>query len=141
MRHRKKRNKLGRTASHRKALIKNLVTALFKYRRIKTTDAKAKLARPVAEKLVTLAKKGDLHSRRQVLRIIQDKKLVSVLFEILAPRYLDRPGGYTRIIKAGYRHGDAAKMAIWEFVDEDFAGVKRKAKEVKEEAKEETKDE
>jgi large subunit ribosomal protein L17 len=137
MRHRRKRNKLGRTASHRKALIKNLVLALFKYRRIKTTDAKAKLARPVAEKLITLAKKGDLHARRQVLRVIPDKDVVSDLFEILGPRYLDRPGGYTRIIKAGYRHGDAAKMAIWELVDEDFEGVKRKApKEEKEQAAE-----
>jgi large subunit ribosomal protein L17 len=133
MRHRKKRNKLGRTASHRKAMIRNLIMALFKYRRIKTTDVKAKAARPLAEKLITLAKKGDLNSRRKVLEVIPDKKLVSDLFEILAPRYLDRPGGYTRIVKLGPRRGDGALMSIWELVDEDFAGVKGKSKIAEEE--------
>ncbi|RMH71024.1 MAG: 50S ribosomal protein L17 [Gemmatimonadetes bacterium] len=120
MRHRKSIAKLGRTASHRKALMRNMALALLKYRRIRTTQAKAKALRPYVEKLITLAKRGDLHARRQVLKHIQDPKLVRVLFDVLAPRYMDRPGGYTRILKLDNRTGDGAPMAILELVDEDF---------------------
>ncbi len=126
MRHRKKGAKLGRTASHRKALLRNLAMALFDRRRsratsgrIRTTHAKAKALRPFAEKLITLAKRGDLHARRQVMKHIRDKQIVADLFDVLAPRYMDRPGGYTRIIKIDRRTGDGAQMSIIELVDEE----------------------
>lgn len=131
MRHRKKVPKLGRTASHRKALLRNLTMALFKYRRIKTTLAKAKAVRPFAEKLITLAKRGNLAARRQVMKHIRDKELVTNLFDVLAPRYMNRPGGYTRIIKLGNRTGDGAPMSFIELVDEDFEDVKIKEENTK----------
>ena len=116
MRHRRKGRKLSRTASHRRATLRNLATALFRHGRIKTTTAKAKELRPYAEKLITLARRGDLHSRRLVARRIQDRGVLSRLFDDIAPRYLERPGGYTRILKLGHRKGDAAEMALIELV-------------------------
>ena len=103
MRHKKKGRALNRTRSHRKWLLSNLITGLFVHEKIVTTIAKAKEARPLAEKLITFAKRGDLHARRQVLRFIRDKDVVSKLFESLGVRFKDRPGGYTRIIKIGNR--------------------------------------
>ncbi|MCE2455523.1 MAG: 50S ribosomal protein L17 [Gemmatimonadetes bacterium] len=116
MRHRKKGRQLSRTASHRKATLRNLATALFRHGRIRTTTAKAKELRGYAERLITLARRGDLHSRRLVARKIQDRDVAGRLFDEIAPRYLERPGGYTRIIKLGHRKGDAAEMSIIELV-------------------------
>ena len=116
MRHRKKGRQLSRTASHRKATLRNLATALFRHGRIRTTTAKAKELRGYAERLITLARRGDLHSRRLVARKIQDRDVAGQLFDEIAPRYLERPGGYTRIIKLGHRKGDAAEMSIIELV-------------------------
>ncbi|MCW9065282.1 MAG: 50S ribosomal protein L17, partial [Ignavibacteriaceae bacterium] len=109
--------KLGRTASHRKATLNSLVTSLLKYKRIKTTLAKAKETRGFAEKLVTKARKGDLHAKKQVMEVIKDKEVVKELFSEILPKIGDRPGGYTRVVKLGYRMGDAAQMAILELVD------------------------
>jgi len=117
MRHRKKGRKLNRTASHRRALLANLVTALFEHGSIKTTLAKAKEARPLAEKLITLAKRGDLAARRRALRIVKDKSLVYKLFNQLAPKFVDRHGGYTRIVRLGQRMGDGAHMAVLQLVE------------------------
>lgn len=119
MRHGIKGRKLNRTKSHRRSLFANLAAALIKHEQIKTTLPKAKEIRPIVEKLVTLAKKGDLHSRRQAIASLYDKDLVIKLFDTIAERYKERPGGYTRIIKAGFRYGDMAPMAIIEFVDRD----------------------
>jgi large subunit ribosomal protein L17 len=116
MRHRKGGKKLGRNPAHRRALLRNLVTALFKYEQIETTDAKAKALRPVAEKMITLAKRGDLHARRQALAFIQEKKVVHKLFEEIAKKYMDRQGGYIRIIKKGIRKGDAAPISIVQLI-------------------------
>ena len=116
MRHRKAGKKLGRNPAHRRALLRNLVTALFKYERIETTDAKAKAVRSVAEKMITLAKRGDLHARRQALSFIQEKKVVHKLFEEVVKRYMDRQGGYLRIIKKGMRKGDAASISIVQLI-------------------------
>lgn len=112
MRHRKAGKELGRNTSHRRALLRNMVTSLFKYEQIETTDAKAKALRPVAEKMITLAKRGDLHARRLALAYIQDKKVTHVLFDKLKDRYQDRQGGYVRIIKKGARKGDGAAISI-----------------------------
>ncbi|RKY59814.1 MAG: 50S ribosomal protein L17 [Candidatus Latescibacterota bacterium] len=117
MRHRKKGRKLNRTASHRKALLANLVTALLERESIKTTLAKAKEARPLAERMITLAKRGDLAARRRVLRVVRNKALVHKLFNQIAPRFVDRPGGYTRIVHLGRRTGDGAAMAILQLVE------------------------
>ncbi|RKY61493.1 MAG: 50S ribosomal protein L17 [Candidatus Latescibacterota bacterium] len=117
MRHRRKGRKLNRTASHRRALLANLVTALFEHGSIKTTLAKAKEARPLAEKLITLAKRGDLAARRRALRIVKDKSLVYKLFNQLAPKFVDRHGGYTRIVRLGQRMGDGAHMAVLQLVE------------------------
>jgi len=116
MRHRKKGRNLSRTASHRRAVLRNLATSLFKHGRIETTQAKAKALRPYAERLITLAKRGDLHARRLVARRIQDRDVLGHLFDEIGPRYADRPGGYTRILKVGARRGDAAEMAMIELV-------------------------
>jgi large subunit ribosomal protein L17 len=113
--------KLNRTKSHRKALFMNLAQALVKHEQIKTTLPKAKDLRPIVEKLVTLGKRGGLHARRQLISHLQDEKLVTKLLTVLADRYKGRPGGYTRVLKAGFRYGDAAPMAIIEFVDRDPA--------------------
>jgi large subunit ribosomal protein L17 len=121
MRHGNQGRKLNRTASHRKALWGNMTAALIKHEQIKTTLPKAKDLRPVIEKLVTLSRRGpaDLHARRQALAQIKDADQVSKLFDVIGPRYKGRPGGYTRVLKAGFRHGDNAPMAIIEFVDRD----------------------
>jgi len=120
MRHRKSGRKLNRTASHRKALFVNMSNALIKHEQIVTTLPKAKELRPVVERLITLAKRGDLHARRQALsRLCGDKVMVAKLFDALGPRYKNRNGGYTRVLKAGFRYGDSAPMAVIEFVDRD----------------------
>lgn len=117
MRHRKTGRKLSRTASHRKATLRNMASSLFQHGRITTTTAKAKELRPFAERLITLAKRGDLHARRLVARKIGDRAVLGKLFDELGPRYETRPGGYTRILKLGNRQGDAAEMALIELVD------------------------
>jgi large subunit ribosomal protein L17 len=117
MRHRKKGRKLSRTASHRRATMRNMATNLFKHGRIETTTAKAKELRPYAERLITLAKRGDLHARRLAARRIQDSEVLRHLFADIGPKYTERPGGYTRILKLGHRQGDAADMALIELVD------------------------
>ena len=108
--------KLGRDSSARKALLRGIDTSLFRYERIETTEAKAKELRKIAEKMLTLAKRGDLHARRQALAYMMDKDVVKKLFDEVAPKYKDRQGGYTRIIKTGVRQGDAAPMVIIELV-------------------------
>lgn len=108
--------KLGRDSSARKALLRGIVTSLFRYERIETTEARAKELRKIAEKMLTLAKRGDLHARRQALAYMMDKDVVKKLFDEVAPKYKDRQGGYTRIIKTGVRQGDAAPMVIIELV-------------------------
>jgi len=117
MRHRKKGRKLNRTASHRKAVLRNMATSLFRHERIETTTAKAKELRPFAERIITLAKKGDLHSRRLAARKISDREVVGKLFDEIGPRFAERPGGYTRVLKLGTRRGDAAEMALIELVE------------------------
>ena len=117
MRHGKKIAKLGRTAPHRKAMLSNMMTSLFINERVTTTQTRAKELKRTAERVLTCAKKGDLHSRRQVLRVIADKQVVAKLFDELGPRYKSRNGGYTRVIKLGPRRGDGAFMSIVELVD------------------------
>jgi large subunit ribosomal protein L17 len=117
MRHRMAGRKLGRTTSHRWAMLRNIATSLFRHERITTTVAKAKELRPFAEKLITLAKKETLHARRQVLRHIKDREVVAKLFGTLGPRYATRPGGYSRIVRTSPRRGDSAEMAIIELID------------------------
>jgi large subunit ribosomal protein L17 len=117
MRHQKTRHKLSRDAAHRKALLRNLCKEVIQHERIKTTQAKAKAVKPEIEKLITLAKRGDLHARRQALSALgQDSRTVHLLFEEIAPRYSERPGGYTRILKLGQRAGDATEMVYLELV-------------------------
>ena len=116
MRHRKAGKRLGRTSSHRTAMFRNMVTSLFEHERIVTTTEKAKEVRPIAEKLITLAKKGDLHARRQALSFIRSKSVVEKLFTDIKEKFLERNGGYTRILQTGVRKGDAASMAIIELV-------------------------
>jgi large subunit ribosomal protein L17 len=120
MRHAKAGRRLGRTTSHRIAMFRNMVTSLFQHEKITTTDAKAKELRPIAEKMITLGKRGDLHAVRQAAAYIRDKKVVTKLFESLAPRYKERNGGYTRIIKLGIRSGDNANVSILELVEEQI---------------------
>ena len=117
MRHHRSGKKLGRDASHRKALYANLAGALIEHGRIKTTVTKAKAVKPFAEQMITLGKRGDLHARRQAVAFLRQKPVVKSLFDDVAPRYAERPGGYTRIIKLGPRRGDNAPMSIIEFVD------------------------
>jgi len=117
MRHRNRGSRLNRTASHKKAMLSNTATSLVNKESIRTTDAKAKELRPVVERLITLAKRGDLHARRQVLKVIKDKSLVAKLFDDIATRFDDRNGGYLRIVKLGQRKGDGAKLSIIEFVE------------------------
>ncbi|WP_320141811.1 50S ribosomal protein L17 [uncultured Cohaesibacter sp.] len=119
MRHGKSGRKLNRTASHRKAMFANMAAALIKHEQIVTTLPKAKEMKPIADKLITLAKRGDLHARRQAISQIRDKDMVAKLFETLGPRYEERKGGYTRVLKAGFRYGDNAPMAVIELVDRD----------------------
>lgn len=119
MRHGMGGRKLNRTSSHRRAMFANMANALFKHEQITTTLPKAKDLRPYAERLITLAKRGDLHSRRLAMAKLRDKAVVSKLFSAIAERYADRSGGYTRVLKAGYRYGDSAPMAVIELVDRD----------------------
>ena len=119
MRHGKANRKLNRTSSHRKAMFANMSAALIKHEQIVTTLPKAKELRPIVEKLITLGKRGDLHARRQAIAKVRDEAMVKKLFDVLGPRYNERMGGYTRILKAGYRYGDNAPIAVIEFVDRD----------------------
>ena len=119
MRHRKAGRKLNRTSSHRKALFMNMANALIKHEQIKTTLPKAKELRPVVERLITRAKKGGLTARRLLIAELQDEAMVTKLLDVLAERYKEREGGYTRVLKAGFRYGDAAPMAVIEFVERD----------------------
>ena len=117
MRHKKKGRKLGRKVGNRRALLMNLASQMITHKKIKTTDAKAKELRTFIEPLITLAKKNDIHSRRMVVRKLPNKNIVRTLFDDIAPKYADRPGGYTRIVKLGYRDNDRASVSIIEFVD------------------------
>jgi large subunit ribosomal protein L17 len=121
MRHRNAGRKLNKTSSHRTAMFANMMAALIKHEQITTTLPKAKTLRPVVEKLVTLSRRGaaDLHARRQALAQVRDAVQVTKLFDVIGPRYAGRPGGYTRVLKAGFRHGDNAPLAIIEFIDRD----------------------
>jgi large subunit ribosomal protein L17 len=119
MRHGNAHRKLNRTAEHRRAMWANMAVALIKHEQISTTLPKAKDLRPIVEKLVTLGKRGDLHARRQAISQIRDIAMVKKLFEVIGPRYKDRNGGYTRVLKAGFRHGDNAPAAVIEFVERD----------------------
>ncbi|NIR51030.1 50S ribosomal protein L17 [candidate division KSB1 bacterium] len=133
MRHKKVGRKLGRTASHRRALFANVASALFKHKQIKTTTAKARQVRKEVDKLITFAKRGTVADRRQVLRRIDDKNVVKNLFDEIAPAYQDRNGGYTRVIKLGRRQGDGAQLALLELVG--FEGVQLEKQKSREEAK------
>lgn len=128
MRHGKFGRKLGRTTSHRIAMLRNMVTSMLKYEKIVTTDIKAKELRRVADKMITLGKRGDLHARRQALSFVRDPEMVGKLFSELSARFKDRAGGYTRIIKTGYRKGDSAPMAVIEFMPEAKPRTKEKKK-------------
>lgn len=128
MRHRKAGKNLGRDSSHRKAMLMNMVTSLFRFEQLETTDAKAKQLRPVAEKIITLAKRGDLHARRQALAYVKDKAITHRLFEDLRDRYSDRQGGYVRIVKKGYRKGDGAPLSVIQLLPVDEGKKKRKKK-------------
>ncbi|MBP9012908.1 MAG: 50S ribosomal protein L17 [Smithella sp.] len=128
MHHGKAGSKLGRTSSHKEAMLRNMVTSVIKHERIKTTDTKAKELRKLAEKMITLGKKGSLHARRQALSVVRDKDMVGKLFGELSERYRNRAGGYTRIVKAGYRYGDNAPVSILEFIQDEKKKEKAKAK-------------
>lgn len=117
MRHRKLSSKLGRTSAHRRAMFRNLVTALLDHERVETSEAKARQLRRVADRMITLGKRGTLHARRRALRVVRSKQVTGKLFSDLAERYRERPGGYTRVVKARYRVGDAAPMSIVELVE------------------------
>jgi large subunit ribosomal protein L17 len=119
MRHGKAHRKFNRTAEHRKAMFENMAASLIKHEQIVTTLPKAKDLRPFVEKLVTLGKRGDLHARRQAIAKLQDETIVKKLFDVIGPRYAERQGGYTRVLKAGFRHGDSAPIGVIEFVDRD----------------------
>jgi large subunit ribosomal protein L17 len=120
MRHAKAGRKLNRTSSHRKAMFANMAASLITHEQIVTTLPKAKELRPVAEKLITLAKRGDIHARRQAVSQIRDEKAVKKLFDVIGPRYKERQGGYTRVLKAGFRYGDNAAIGVIELVDRDL---------------------
>lgn len=149
MRHRKAHKKLGRTTSHRKAMISNVATSLFEHKQIRTTTPKAKEARKTVDRLITFAKRGSLADRRQALKLLHDRNVVKNLFDEIAPVYKDRDGGYTRVIKLGRRRGDGAEMAILELVgfegavldkqkgQEEVKAKKKKKKEKKEEEEQE----
>lgn len=140
MRHGFRGRRFNRTAEHRKAMFANMCAALIKHEQISTTLPKAKDLRPVIEKLITLGKRGDLHARRQALAELRDLKMVRKLFDVLGPRYKERQGGYCRIMKAGFRYGDNAPMAVIEFVDRDVnargldSGPSQKSDEIENEA-------
>jgi large subunit ribosomal protein L17 len=136
MRHKKSGRKLNRTAEHRKALFANMAAALIKHEQIVTTLPKAKDLRGVAERLITLAKRGDLHARRQAISRLREDSAVKKLFDVLGPRYGDRQGGYTRVLKAGFRYGDSAPMAVIELVDRDTTAKGQDSGPVQEKAEE-----
>jgi large subunit ribosomal protein L17 len=135
MRHRNAGRKLGRTSAHRLALLRNLVTSLLDHEQIETTDAKAKEVRRVAERMITLGKRGDLHARRRALRVVRSREVTSKLFDELAPRYRERPGGYTRVLKVRTRIGDAAPISLVELVDREAPKTAAKEKPAREKAK------
>jgi large subunit ribosomal protein L17 len=128
MYHGKAGRKLGRTSSHKEAMLRNMVTSVIKHESIHTTDCKAKELRKLAEKMITLGKRGDLHARRQALSVVRDRATVSKLFGELTERFRNRQGGYTRIIKAGYRFGDNAPVSILEFIPDETKKAKAKTK-------------
>jgi len=127
VRHRKRHGKLGRSSAHRKAMLRNMVTSLLDLERIETTDAKAKELRRVADRMITLGKRGSLHARRQALSVIRSREVTSKVFDELADRFRERPGGYTRVLKVGRRTGDAAPMSIIELVEGEAAEASKKA--------------
>jgi len=135
MRHLVKGKKLGRNSAQRKALLRNLVTSFLEKERVRTTLAKAKGTRPVAEKMITLAKKNTLHTRRLAMRYVYKKDVVKKLFDDIGPRFIERSGGYTRIVKIGPRAGDGAEMAIIELIGTEFKKKEKKKKDIKEKAK------
>lgn len=135
MRHRKAGRKLNRDSSHRRAMLRNLVTSLFRHEEISTTQAKAKAARPIAEKMVTLAKRGDLHARRQALSYIMDKSVTHKLFDEMKDRFQDRQGGYVRILRTGHRRGDNAPLATMQLVTAGKGSTKVSKKATKEKKK------
>ena len=135
MRHRVKSQRLGRDSAQRNALLRNLVTSFLEKERIRTTHSKAKALRPIAEKMITLAKSNTLHKRRQALSYIYKKDVVKKLFEDIGPRFTERPGGYTRIVKLGPRSGDGAEMAVIELVGSEFKKKEKKKEKVAEKAK------
>jgi large subunit ribosomal protein L17 len=142
MRHLKAGRKLGRTSSHRLATMRNMVTSLLQHEKIETTEAKAKELRPLTEKMVSLGKRGDLHARRLAMRVIRDESVAKKLFDDIAPRFKDRAGGYTRILKVGRRHGDNAPVSIIELVVlGKHIEEKKLARETKAKAKKEKKKE
>jgi large subunit ribosomal protein L17 len=138
MRHGKAHRKLNRTAEHRRAMFGNMAAALIKHEQITTTLPKAKELRPIVEKLVTLGKRGDLHARRQAIAEIRDIPMVKKLFDVLGPRYKERNGGYTRVMKAGFRYGDNAPIAVIEFVERDVEAKGQDSGPVQEKRAEET---
>ena len=135
MRHRVKGKKLGRNTAQRKALLRNLATSFLDKERVRTSLSKAKAVRPVAEKLITLAKKNTLHTRRRALRFIYKREVVKKLFEDIGPRFTERPGGYTRIVKIGPRAGDGVEMAVIELVGSEFKKKEKKKEKISEKAK------
>lgn len=142
MRHNKSGRRLGRNSSHRLAMLRNMVTSLIEHEKITTTDIRAKELRKLADRMITLGKRGDLHARRQALQVIQDRTVVAKLFDLIGPRFKDRPGGYTRIIKLGVRLGDKAPLSQIELVEEVIASKSKAASpvaEVKVKAKAKTK--
>ena len=128
MRHLKAGRKLGRTSSHRWAMLRNMVTSLLEHERIETTEAKAKDVRRIAEKMITLGKRGTLHDRRQALKVIRNKEVAKRVFDVLSPRYRSKQGGYSRILKLGRRHGDNAPMSLVELIPEEAkkAGARKR---------------
>jgi large subunit ribosomal protein L17 len=129
MRHRIAGRKLGRTTGHRSAMLRNLVTSLLEHEKLRTTDAKAKEVRPLAEKMISLGKRGDLHARRQVAAVVRSAEVVRKIFDVLSPRFQSRMGGYVRIVKIGYRPGDGAPVSIVELIGESKEGKgKRKSR-------------
>jgi large subunit ribosomal protein L17 len=131
MRHGKRVKKLGRTKSHRRAMLANMAASLFMYRMIETTEAKAKEVKKLAEKLITLAKRGDLHAHRQVYDVIRDRKLVKKIFDEIAPKFNDREGGYTRVVRLGVRKGDGAPVSVVELLIEKPPKEEKKGKKEK----------
>lgn len=127
MRHNKSGRRLGRTTSHRVAMFRNMITSFLNHERITTTDAKAKELRSIADKMITLGKRGDLHAMRQAASFIREKSVVTKLFSTIAPRFANRPGGYTRIVKLGLRPGDNAQLSMIELVEEEFTPKAKKS--------------